>query len=254
MNAFVVFCLILFFYFFPTILAVSRSHLNTAAIFMLNFLLGWTCLGWIIAVIWACTSNVNHSGSAGVARAKFSKTINAGLSVLLVICIVEAAIAYSHYKETDTQKRTSLPLDSSTRIESSTKATHINPVSNANTDEASSVTTAPENSKCLSDGQTVTLRGVASATKSETADEFQGEYFVLTVDAPQCMTINEIGSDGPREVRLSTFKVIGDPPPLGVPLELTGSLRLLDSVHFPSGEAEIRVVSGRRIPADSSLP
>ncbi len=42
-------------YFLPTIVATARSHHNTLAIFILNLLTGWTILGWIIAIVWACT-------------------------------------------------------------------------------------------------------------------------------------------------------------------------------------------------------
>lgn len=42
-------------YFFPTLIASSRGHHNTAAIFVLNAFLGWTFLGWVIALVWACT-------------------------------------------------------------------------------------------------------------------------------------------------------------------------------------------------------
>jgi hypothetical protein len=42
-------------YFFPAIVANRRQHHNALAIFMLNLFLGWTGLGWIGALIWACT-------------------------------------------------------------------------------------------------------------------------------------------------------------------------------------------------------
>lgn len=35
-------------YFLPTIIAVLRHHHNTPMITILNFFLGWTCIGWII--------------------------------------------------------------------------------------------------------------------------------------------------------------------------------------------------------------
>jgi hypothetical protein len=41
-------------YFAPTTLASMRNNRQTLAIFMLNLLLGWTLLGWIAAVVWAC--------------------------------------------------------------------------------------------------------------------------------------------------------------------------------------------------------
>jgi len=43
------------FYFLPTIIAFYRGHHNTFPIFLLNFFLGWSGLGWIIALIWSFT-------------------------------------------------------------------------------------------------------------------------------------------------------------------------------------------------------
>ena len=40
-------------YLLPTIVAYQRKHPNQNAIFLLNLLLGWTVLGWIIALIWS---------------------------------------------------------------------------------------------------------------------------------------------------------------------------------------------------------
>ena len=42
-------------YFIPLIVALGRYHHQRTAIVMLNIFLGWTLLGWIIALIWACT-------------------------------------------------------------------------------------------------------------------------------------------------------------------------------------------------------
>ena len=44
-------------YFLPTIIAGNRNHNNTPAIVVLNVFLGWTFLGWVIALIWAFTDN-----------------------------------------------------------------------------------------------------------------------------------------------------------------------------------------------------
>jgi hypothetical protein len=41
--------------------AASRKHNNEGAIFVLNLLLGWTFLGWVIALIWAPTDNTKDS-------------------------------------------------------------------------------------------------------------------------------------------------------------------------------------------------
>ena len=44
-------------FFLPTIIAVSRNH-NGLAIFLLNFFLGWTVIGWFWALIWSVTDKV----------------------------------------------------------------------------------------------------------------------------------------------------------------------------------------------------
>jgi Na+/H+-dicarboxylate symporter len=41
------------FYFLPTIIASSRHLHERTGIFLLNLFLGWTFIGWIIALIWA---------------------------------------------------------------------------------------------------------------------------------------------------------------------------------------------------------
>jgi hypothetical protein len=46
---------VLVFYFLPAITAAIRQR-QPAAIFILNLFLGWTVLGWIIALIWAATN------------------------------------------------------------------------------------------------------------------------------------------------------------------------------------------------------
>jgi hypothetical protein len=43
------------FYFLPTL--VGRNKKNIVAIFMMNLLLGWSFIGWVIALIWACTKD-----------------------------------------------------------------------------------------------------------------------------------------------------------------------------------------------------
>ena len=46
------------FYFLPSIVALGRSKRDTAAIFVLNLFLGWTAIGWVIALIWALKADV----------------------------------------------------------------------------------------------------------------------------------------------------------------------------------------------------
>jgi hypothetical protein len=45
-------------YFLPTLIALARSKRDTLAIFLLNFFLGWTVIGWFVSLIWALKSDV----------------------------------------------------------------------------------------------------------------------------------------------------------------------------------------------------
>lgn len=53
---FVTICLILALYLLPSFVAAYRVHHNAVAIIVLNILLGWTVLGWVGALVWACTA------------------------------------------------------------------------------------------------------------------------------------------------------------------------------------------------------
>ncbi len=55
MEPAVVVLVLLTIYFLPTLIALMRHHHNRLAIFILNLLLGWTLLGWIVAMVWAFT-------------------------------------------------------------------------------------------------------------------------------------------------------------------------------------------------------
>jgi ABC-type transport system involved in cytochrome c biogenesis permease component len=43
-------------YLIPTWVAFGREHHDKVAILFLNLLLGWSVLGWIIALVWALTA------------------------------------------------------------------------------------------------------------------------------------------------------------------------------------------------------
>lgn len=55
--------LILVVYFLPAIVSGFRGHHNNLAIFWLNFLAGWTVIGWLIALIWALTAVQKTDGT-----------------------------------------------------------------------------------------------------------------------------------------------------------------------------------------------
>jgi len=43
-------------YMLPAIIAYSRGHQDTVAITALNILLGWSLIGWVVALVWALKS------------------------------------------------------------------------------------------------------------------------------------------------------------------------------------------------------
>jgi Superinfection immunity protein len=51
---FLIFCGVV--YFLPSIIGHDKRPF--AGIFLLNLLLGWTVIGWIFALVWACTADV----------------------------------------------------------------------------------------------------------------------------------------------------------------------------------------------------
>ena len=45
-------------YFLPSVIALARSKRDLLAIFLLNLFLGWSVIGWIVALVWAAKSDV----------------------------------------------------------------------------------------------------------------------------------------------------------------------------------------------------
>jgi len=45
-------------YFLPAIIALARNKRDTTSILLLNLFLGWTAIGWVIALVWAVKHDV----------------------------------------------------------------------------------------------------------------------------------------------------------------------------------------------------
>ena len=52
--AFLLFFLGLAVYFVPSLIAFRNCKKQASAIYVLNIFLGWTFLGWVVALVWAC--------------------------------------------------------------------------------------------------------------------------------------------------------------------------------------------------------
>jgi len=72
-------------YFLPTIVASADGHRNAFAIFILNLLLGWMLIGWVIALIWAFTKDkkqaviMNKNKSVSDELSKLKKLYDEGI-------------------------------------------------------------------------------------------------------------------------------------------------------------------------------
>ena len=50
---------ILAIYFLPSIIAVNRNHKNRIPIILVNILLGWSFVAWVLALVWSFTANTD---------------------------------------------------------------------------------------------------------------------------------------------------------------------------------------------------
>jgi hypothetical protein len=75
-------------YFLPSIVASNRNHSNARSIFVLNLFLGWTFLGWIIALIWANSDNTLEREPISQASGSFNSRTWAFIALFAAIAIV----------------------------------------------------------------------------------------------------------------------------------------------------------------------
>ena len=90
-------------YFLPSIVAFSRGHHNAVAITILNLFLGWTFLGWVIALVWSATavpSNMKtetQSVREPARRTSLSSTLVPILLAVLIVAGIAAALYVADY-------------------------------------------------------------------------------------------------------------------------------------------------------------
>lgn len=60
-------------YWAPTITAIARKH-RVAQVLVINLLLGWTTIGWVVALVFAVGPKVQPSRLAPVARGRLVVT------------------------------------------------------------------------------------------------------------------------------------------------------------------------------------
>ncbi len=52
-------------YFAPMGIAVIRRHNNLVSLSLVNFLLGWTVIFWVVAILWSMSKNASETRSLG---------------------------------------------------------------------------------------------------------------------------------------------------------------------------------------------
>ena len=79
-------------YFAPSIIAGCRSHKNTGGISVLNILLGWLLIPWVLALVWSLSNQEEYRAfrevSAGKTRLTVSDQITNGLQLILVTSVL----------------------------------------------------------------------------------------------------------------------------------------------------------------------
>ena len=91
--------------------------------------------------------------------------------------------------------------------------------------------------RCFGDGDIVAFEGTASPGEHRSG-------WMLNLSRPVCV--------GSREISL--IRIIGTPPPLGIPLELTGKLLLGRTARDTSMFVALSVIRGRKVRAADSVP
>jgi hypothetical protein len=62
-------------YMLPAMVAYIRKHRQRMAITVLNLLAGWTAVGWLVAIVWACTADVDLGEAGGPLARRFWLTL-----------------------------------------------------------------------------------------------------------------------------------------------------------------------------------
>lgn len=109
------FLLAAIFYFVPFAVAHMRGHRNAVAIFVLNLLLGWTFIGWVVALVWACTSNTDAAIRKRNERGGLYVIVIAGLLILGLIFTTHStspapsSISYKEFPRNAASEPTATP-------------------------------------------------------------------------------------------------------------------------------------------------
>lgn len=66
----IIFILAVALYLLPTGIATNCRHRNLTPIMLVNLLLGWTVIGWLVALIWSTTNNVEGRSAPALVKCR----------------------------------------------------------------------------------------------------------------------------------------------------------------------------------------
>ena len=65
-------------YFLPSLIALGRNKRDVTAIVLLNFFLGWTMIGWVVALVWAVKARASADFRSSTRSIQSFSTLIAG--------------------------------------------------------------------------------------------------------------------------------------------------------------------------------
>ncbi len=109
-------------YFLPTVVALARGHLSALAIFFLDLFLGWTLIGWLVALIWSSTGNTTanlyrlRANAVGPVDSIPPRRSSAPLWLVLILILVVIAVIDERRDHRDFRSFDFLPSHSGFRL------------------------------------------------------------------------------------------------------------------------------------------
>jgi hypothetical protein len=117
----------------------------------------------------------------------------------------------------------------------------------ADTAGAQSIDQSPPISvPCHNEGDVITVQGIASASSPESADGSTRSIWALNIDQPICLTDSSKGASG-HQTTVSRLQIMGQAPPSGVEIELTGKLVTGHLDEDFAEHAALKIIKGHRI-------
>jgi hypothetical protein len=102
---------------------------------------------------------------------------------------------------------------------------------------------------CYSDGDVITVKGVAAANSLELANGTLTRVWLLTLDSAICVRDPISVAEAPHEMSVRRVQIIGQSPPSDSHIELAGKVSTGNITQYFAVPTSLNVIRGRRIAA-----